>query len=658
MRRYGLFAAAAVLVAPMTAGTVSAGAAPAAVESFVVTFRPGTVSAMASTQVAALGGSVTRVYRHALSGIAVRLPKAAAAQLATMPGVASVVPDVTIRAFDTQSGAPWGLDRSDQRTLPLSGSYNYAGSGAGVSAYVIDTGVLATHADFGGRVAAGFDAIGDGRGTSDCNGHGTHVASTIGGTTYGMAKQVTIVPVRVLDCAGSGTLSGVIAGIDWVVAHHGAAPAVANMSLGGGANSTIDAAVQRLIDDGVTAAVAAGNDGGANACNISPARAANAITVGATTSTDARASYSNIGACLDLFAPGSSITAAWHTSTTAVNTISGTSMATPHVAGAAAVLLGQQPSLTPAQVATTILANATTNVVQSAGTGSPNRLLFSPPGAPPVGAPVVTTTTVPAAFQNEPYSTTLTASGGAAPYRWALTGGGLPAGLAVGADGVVSGTPTTSGTWTFTVTVTDAAGLTGSATLQLPTAAPLAVTTSALPSGTVGAAYSANIAAAGGQAPYRWQIVAGGIQPGLTLNADTGAISGTPSSGGTYDVTVQVADAGGRVATRAFTLDVTTMPAAGPFGKSSPANGSTNVVRNNLRLSWGASSGAVRYEWCADTVNNNGCDGTWRSTTARSVTVTGMRALTTYYWQVRAVNAAGVVTDANGGVWWRWTTRR
>ncbi len=447
MRRFIRFVTVSVLASVVTFGQAAAAPPPpAASSSYVVTFAPGVVSAMAAGQLDALGGTVTRVYRHALSGLAVRIPASAASRLAALPGVAAVVPDVVIRALSTQHGAPWGLDRSDQRTRPLSGSYSYPGTGSGVTAYVLDTGVLASHVDFGGRVAAGFDAIGDGRGTSDCSGHGTHVASTIGGATYGMAKQVTVVPVRVLDCGGSGNLSGLLAGIDWVIGHHAAGPAVANLSLGGAANSTIDAAVQRLVDDGVTAVVAAGNDFGADACSTSPARSANAITVGATTSADARATFSNIGPCVDLFAPGAAITAAWHTSATAVNTISGTSMAAPHVAGAAAVLLGRDPALSPAEVASTIVTTATTGAVQSVGAGSPNRLLFSPPGAVPSGPPVVATSTVRSAFQHEAYSTALIATGGLPPYRWSLTGGGLPTGLTLAAEGARPGEPTNPGT--------------------------------------------------------------------------------------------------------------------------------------------------------------------------------------------------------------------
>ena len=658
VRRFVRLVTVSVLSSLLTFGQAVAAPPPAALSSYVVTFAPGVVSAMATGQLDALGGTVTRVYRHALSGLAVRIPASAASTLAALPGVATVVPDVAIRALSTQNGAPWGLDRSDQRARPLSGSYSYPGTGAGVTAYVLDTGVLGTHVDLGGRVAAGFDAIGDGRGASDCNGHGTHVASTIGGVTYGMAKQVTVVPVRVLNCEGSGNLSGLLAGIDWVIGHHVAGPAVANLSLGAPANSTIDAAVQRLVDDGVTAVVAAGNDFGGDACWRSPARAANAITVGATTSADARASFSNLGPCVDLFAPGAAITAAWHTSTTAINTISGTSMAAPHVAGAAAVLLGRDPALSPAQVAATIVSTATTGAVQSAGAGSPNRLLFSPPGAAPSGPPVVATTTVRSASQHEAYSSALVASGGMPPYRWALTGGGLPTGLTLDAEGAVSGVPTSPGTWTFTATVTDAAGLTGSATLQLPVVASLSVTTASLPGGTVGVPYAVTLAATGGNGPYRWRIIAGGIHPGLAVDPAAGAISGTPGTPGSYEVTLQVTDAAGRVASRGFRLDVAPPPAPGPFGKVGPTRATTNVSRTGLRLSWGASAGAVRYEWCADTIDNRTCDGSWRSTTARSVTITGMRALTTYFWQVRAVSAAGASVDADAGSWWRWTTRR
>jgi serine protease len=274
----------------------------------------------------------------------------------------------------TQTGATWGLDRIDQRARPLNGTYIYNTTATNVRAYIIDSGVLNSHSQFGGRSSGGASYISDGRGTTDCNGHGTHVAGTVAGSVHGVAKGARIVPVRVFGCTGGSSNSTIIAGIDWVRANH-IKPAVANMSLGGGASAATDTATNNLINAGVTVVVAAGNNN-ANACNYSPARVANAITVGSTTSTDARSSFSNFGTCVNIFAPGSSITSAWYTSNTATNSISGTSMASPHVAGVAALYLAGAPSATPATVRTAIYNNATLNVVTSPGTGSPNRLLY------------------------------------------------------------------------------------------------------------------------------------------------------------------------------------------------------------------------------------------------------------------------------------------
>lgn len=322
------------------------------------------------------GGRIRHTYTATISGFAATLPARAVEALRNNPDVAYIEADQRVSIDATQSSPTWGLDRVDQRNLPLSASYTYNQTGAGVTAYIIDTGIKSGHGEFGGRVTSGYTAIGDGNGTEDCNGHGTHVAGTVGGATYGVAKGVTLKPVRVLDCSGSGTNSGVIAGVDWVTANK-SGPAVANMSLGGGVSSALDTAVQSSINAGVTYAVAAGNDSGANACNGSPSRVGPALTVGSSTNTDARSSFSNIGSCLDLFAPGSNITSAWHTSTTATNTISGTSMATPHVAGVAALYLQGAPSASAATVASAIVNGATTNVLTNVGTGSPNRLLYS-----------------------------------------------------------------------------------------------------------------------------------------------------------------------------------------------------------------------------------------------------------------------------------------
>jgi subtilisin family serine protease len=366
-------------------------------DQYIVVFRGdaprGAEHTAASDVVSSTGADVLYSYTHVLRGFAATLPEQAVRALARNPNVLFIEADKTVTLDETQTPATWGLDRIDQRNLPLSNSYTYNVTGSGVNVYVIDTGIRQTHAQFGGRAVHGYTAINDGRGSSDCNGHGTHVAGTIGGSTYGVAKAARLYAVRVLNCSGSGSTSGVIAGVDWVTSNH-QDPAVANMSLGGGISSALDAAVNNSIGAGVTYAIAAGNSN-ANACNGSPARVAAAITVGATTSSDARASYSNFGTCLDLFAPGSSITSAWSTSDTAINTISGTSMATPHVAGVAALYLQSNPSASPSAVRDAIVNGATTGVVTSAGSGSPNRLLYSlltggGPGPGPTPTPVPT----------------------------------------------------------------------------------------------------------------------------------------------------------------------------------------------------------------------------------------------------------------------------
>jgi len=331
---------------------------------------------LADTMVSIYGGQVARTYQHALNGFAAQMTQEQALALSHDPRVAYVEEDGVMQAITTQSSPTWGLDRIDERDLPLSGSYTYNTTASAVRAYVIDTGIDTGHAEFEGRASNVYDAFG-GNG-QDCNGHGTHVAGTIGGKTYGVAKQVKPRGVRVLDCGGSGATSGIIAGVDWVTANH-IKPAVANMSLGGGVSSSLDTAVKNLSNAGVFVAVAAGNSN-ADACNSSPSRAAygTAIAgVAASDRNDYKASFSNYGTCVDLYGPGVSITSAWIGSgTTETNTISGTSMASPHVAGVGALYKGAYGDASSSTVHSWIINNSTTGHILSNPSGTPNRLVY------------------------------------------------------------------------------------------------------------------------------------------------------------------------------------------------------------------------------------------------------------------------------------------
>ncbi|MFJ8961805.1 S8 family peptidase [Lentzea sp. NPDC102401] len=476
LRTFGVAAiavAGTVLALPQAAaaqpeGPIVAESAPNAVQdSYIVVLKDNTmarseVSGRVDGLASRYGAKIGFTYKAAFKGFSATLSKQQAKRLAADPAVSYVEQDRTVQVLTDQLNPPsWGLDRVDQASLPLDSKYSYSTGASNVTAYVIDTGINYNHADFGGRASFGFDAFTDGQNGKDCQGHGTHVSGTVGGATYGVAKEVKLKAVRVLNCAGGGSVATEAAGVDWVTAN-AVLPAVANMSLyTGTANEpsrVLDDAVRASIGRGVTYVVAAGNFND-DSCKYSPQRVTETINVMAAARTDARASFSSFGTCSDLFAPGQDIVSASYNNNTGSATMSGTSMASPHVAGAAALYLADNPAKTPAEVHAAILAQATPNKITNPGTGSANLLLRTNTGGVP-GVSVTNPGNQTTAL-NGTANLQLSASGGTAPYTWSATG--LPTGLSIGSsNGLVTGTATVAGTYNVTVTATASAGGSGS----------------------------------------------------------------------------------------------------------------------------------------------------------------------------------------------------
>jgi subtilisin family serine protease len=610
-----------------------------------------------------------RTFKHAVKGFSGRLTAAAIEEFRRNPKVKYIEQNQVVSLVaTTQPGATWGLDRIDQANLPLSTNYTYNTTGSTITAYIFDTGVRSDHVEFGGRVTGGFSAIAAEPTPEDGNGHGTHVAGTVGGSTYGVAKAVKIIPVKVLSATGSGTNDGVIAGLDWAVANHTAGvPAVGNMSLGGGGSTALDDAVRRCVADGIVMAVAAGNDN-RDVNNIlfptSPARVSEAITVGSTTSTDARSSFSNYGSVVDIFAPGSSITSASISSSTALIINSGTSMASPHVAGAAALYLEYAPGSTTAEVETGLKNAAARGRISGIPTGTTDALLQINFGTTPsLPVPRVPTLSSPAnVATNVALAPTLSwaASTGAATYNLEYSTSSSFASGVVAASGITTTSRAISGlanstVYYWRVSATNTIGTSAwSAVSSFTTVAPLAIPVA--PTLSSPANLSTNIAIA---PTLSWAAVTTAVSYNLEystsstfasnvtsipgINTTSRAISGLANNT-TYYWRVSATNASGTSAWSAVRSFTTVAPLAIPVAPtlSSPANLATNVTRTPT-MSWNAVTGAATYEIQISTTNTFSAVTFGRTgLTARSIRVSPqLGSRTAYFWRVRAVNTAG-----------------